>query len=84
MGVEPTQSAWKAEILPLNYTRTFNACIFYQSFHHKSNVFTDVCDFFLKIFPKIFMPFHRRENLIDPFEVERNGAEAVVARDHGR
>ncbi len=22
MGIEPTQSAWKAEILPLNYTRT--------------------------------------------------------------
>ena len=21
MGIEPTQSAWKAEILPLNYTR---------------------------------------------------------------
>ncbi len=24
MGIEPTQSAWKAEILPLNYTRTFD------------------------------------------------------------
>ena len=23
MGIEPTQSAWKAEILPLNYTRPF-------------------------------------------------------------
>jgi hypothetical protein len=22
MGIEPTQSAWKAEILPLNYART--------------------------------------------------------------
>ncbi len=22
MGIEPTQSAWKAEVLPLNYTRT--------------------------------------------------------------
>ncbi len=22
MGIEPTQSAWKAEILPLNYTRS--------------------------------------------------------------
>ena len=21
MGIEPTQSAWKAEVLPLNYTR---------------------------------------------------------------
>ena len=23
MGIEPTTSAWKAEVLPLNYTRTF-------------------------------------------------------------
>jgi hypothetical protein len=23
MGIEPTQSAWKAEVLPLNYTRFF-------------------------------------------------------------
>jgi hypothetical protein len=24
MGIEPTPSAWKAEVLPLNYTRTCN------------------------------------------------------------
>ncbi len=24
MGIEPTSSAWKAEVLPLNYTRIFN------------------------------------------------------------
>jgi hypothetical protein len=23
MGIEPTQSAWKAGVLPLNYTRNF-------------------------------------------------------------
>jgi hypothetical protein len=23
MGIEPTQSAWKAEVLPLNYTRDY-------------------------------------------------------------
>ena len=23
MGIEPTRSAWKAEILPLNYTRLY-------------------------------------------------------------
>ena len=23
MGIEPTLSAWKAEVLPLNYTRRF-------------------------------------------------------------
>jgi hypothetical protein len=25
MGIEPTTSAWKAEVLPLNYTRIFNS-----------------------------------------------------------
>ncbi len=25
MGIEPTSSAWKAEVLPLNYTRIFRA-----------------------------------------------------------
>ena len=24
MGIEPTPSAWKAEVLPLNYTRRLN------------------------------------------------------------
>ena len=26
MGIEPTPSAWKAEVLPLNYTRTQPDC----------------------------------------------------------
>jgi hypothetical protein len=26
MGIEPTTSAWKAEVLPVNYTRIFNLC----------------------------------------------------------
>ena len=25
MGIEPTRSAWEAEVLPLNYTRNFSA-----------------------------------------------------------
>ena len=25
MGIEPTRSAWKAEVLPLNYIRIFNS-----------------------------------------------------------
>ena len=29
MGIEPTTSAWKAEVLPLNYTRE-NCFIFYS------------------------------------------------------
>ena len=39
MGIEPTRPAWKAGILPLNYTRMFNACTFYQSFCFLSNDF---------------------------------------------
>ena len=27
MGIEPTSSAWKAEVLPLNYTRTSLALV---------------------------------------------------------
>jgi hypothetical protein len=27
MGIEPTRSAWKAEVLPLNYTRTALICL---------------------------------------------------------
>ena len=41
MGIEPTQPAWKAGVLPLNYTRvTHNACIFYQKYLVLSNDFT--------------------------------------------
>ncbi len=31
MGIEPTQPAWKAGILPLNYTRTTNDILTYAS-----------------------------------------------------
>ena len=27
MGIEPTSSAWKAEVLPLNYTRPVTATL---------------------------------------------------------
>ncbi|KTD58385.1 hypothetical protein Lsai_0992 [Legionella sainthelensi] len=27
MGIEPTLSAWKAEVLPLNYTRLFSSIL---------------------------------------------------------
>jgi hypothetical protein len=30
MGIEPTLSAWKAEVLPLNYTRLFCKNSFYS------------------------------------------------------
>ncbi len=30
MGIEPTQSAWKAEVLPLNYTRIIIYMLFMQ------------------------------------------------------
>ena len=33
MGIEPTTSAWKAEVLPLNYTRVHNAFKSITNFH---------------------------------------------------
>ena len=33
MGVEPTQPAWKAGILPLNYTRVLTTWIFYHTYN---------------------------------------------------
>ncbi|CAK0757320.1 hypothetical protein CCP3SC5AM1_2350003 [Gammaproteobacteria bacterium] len=34
MGIEPTPSAWKAEVLPLNYTRQPNNHSQHPSSHH--------------------------------------------------
>ena len=31
MGIEPTYSAWKADILPLNYTRTLVLCLIFEA-----------------------------------------------------
>ena len=38
MGIEPTSSAWKAEVLPLNYTRQGSTCLTgtnYSIFHSR-------------------------------------------------
>ncbi len=41
MGIEPTCSAWKADILPLNYTRGFSdAYISYQTLRDLSTLFS--------------------------------------------
>ena len=57
MGIEPTQSAWKAEILPLNYTRIDTICDGKSGttqtahiYYHKSfRLSIRLEDFFLKI-----------------------------------
>lgn len=36
MGIEPTYSAWKAEVLPLNYTRAAKRRVAYQN-RYKTN-----------------------------------------------
>ena len=36
MGVEPTRPAWKAGILPLNYTRISATVLFYHKWYQKS------------------------------------------------
>ena len=37
MGIEPTLSAWEAEVLPLNYTRVFVYSTKYLSLYLMSN-----------------------------------------------
>lgn len=48
MGIGPTQPAWKAGILPLNYTReSHNAKRLYQIQVHMSNIFRLFFEHFL-------------------------------------
>ena len=39
MGIEPTLSAWKAEVLPLNYTRTLMTNLLYHTLRNFVNTF---------------------------------------------
>ena len=59
MGIEPTRPAWKAGILPLNYTRMVlpltSAFEYYHIFHGLSMVF-------IKIQPLKLTPNHRRRS----------------------
>ena len=48
MGIEPTRPAWKAGILPLNYTRMLLAECFIMIPHHPP---------FVKSFFKVFLSF---------------------------
>ena len=50
MGIGPTQSAWKADILPLNYTRKFDRSIIISFFRAFVNTFLFL---FYKIFNNI-------------------------------
>jgi hypothetical protein len=46
MGIEPTCSAWKADILPLNYTRerAFSDGIYFSKFRWKcQGYFEEIC-----------------------------------------
>ena len=38
MGIEPTWSAWEAEVLPLNYTRTQGRGMYTMQFDHYEEV----------------------------------------------
>ncbi len=63
MGIEPTLSAWKAEVLPLNYTRTV-----YQrmSFYHN---LTRVVNYIFLEFSKkaIYIVFYRKNSFFSVF-----------------
>ena len=40
MGIEPTSSAWKAEVLPLNYTRLFILFLLPRAFLERAKILT--------------------------------------------
>ena len=62
MGIEPTSSAWKAEVLPLNYTRLYLHHPFQPKFNRKTQLifyFTylyKVAKYFLHQLPKSQQP----------------------------
>ena len=61
MGIEPTRSAWKAEVLPLNYIRNFlNMPIISFSDESVKNFFAFACNGMSEIFecapPPLFNP----------------------------
>ena len=58
MGIEPTQPAWKAGILPLNYTRTCQRLYILPKFKKKVKCFFD---FFPTFFGNFFVFFRRRK-----------------------
>ncbi len=50
MGIGPTQPAWKAGILPLNYTRTRYAVNNANELYQNVILMSTVCELFLKKF----------------------------------
>ena len=42
MGIEPTSSAWKAEVLPLNYTRLSGRIPSLHAFFERAKILTVV------------------------------------------
>ena len=45
MGIEPTSSAWEAEVLPLNYTRAANMAKGITDLHPRTGPLTYPADF---------------------------------------
>ena len=67
MGIEPTRLAWKARVLPLNYTRTFwTALILYYIF---SVLSIGLCKLFRKFnfFIKNQQLFYTNINYLNEF-----------------
>ncbi len=53
MGIEPTRPAWKAGILPLNYTRRFGTCIVYHNLERLSSPFFEFFYFIYGEYEKV-------------------------------
>ena len=54
MGIGPTQPAWKAGILPLNYTRERNSLDNANKFYQNKKILSTVCKQFFNFFVYIF------------------------------
>ena len=69
MGIEPTSSAWKAEVLPLNYTRPVEKIFLVIPFFWRTNILTAlifetvrISESIMCVFPKE-QPIHRLQLL---------------------
>jgi hypothetical protein len=43
VGIEPTSSAWKAEVLPLNYTRLTSFIRLFEAYKNPDSLFSSNC-----------------------------------------
>ena len=61
MGIEPTSSAWKAEVLPLNYTRLSKKIFLVKPFSLHTKILTVLFNKTVRIFIPIMCVFPKEQ-----------------------